>query len=90
MEGILPTHCAESLRKLGKCVRKGVKCTKKGTLMTWECCWSRAAIMRLMMTTGGIEGKKNLCSANGGNLIALNIGVRTWPETTSVVRICGQ
>lgn len=46
--------------------------------------------MRLTTVTGGTEGKTNLCNANGGNLTEPNMGVRTWPATTSVVRICGQ
>ena len=45
--------------------------------------------MCLTMVMGGIEGNINLWSGNDGNLTVLNMGVRTWPGMTRVVRICG-
>jgi hypothetical protein len=54
-----------------------------------ECCSSSAAMTALTTATGCNEGARNLKSGKEGNLVYENMGVRTWPVATRVVRIFG-
>lgn len=62
---------------------------KNGMYIVLECCSSSAAMTALTTATGGSEGARNLKSAKEGNFVCENMGVRTCPGATRVVRIFG-
>jgi hypothetical protein len=46
-------------------------------------------MMALTTATGGNDGARNLYSHDEGRLIIENMGVKTWPGRTRVVRMFG-